>query len=58
MPTCAQGSSIPVMVNAVFGFLFLFFLVSSWSLVHMGSTGLAGLPVTLFGRRSVGALHL
>ena len=30
------------MVNTVFG---LVFLVSSWRLVHMGSTSLAGLPV-------------
>ena len=70
LPTCAQGSSIPVMGNAVFGIFC--FLVSSWRLVHMGSTSLAGLPVvyktwvtqvcllldTPFGRRSVGALPL
>ena len=51
---------------------FVFFLVSSWCLVHMGSFGLAELPVvyktwvtsvcllldTPFGRRSVGALPL
>ena len=71
LPTCAQGSSVPVMVNAVYG-RFLGFLVSSWCLVHMESSGLSGLPVvyktwvtevcllldTPFGRRSVGALPL
>ena len=44
MPACAQGSSVPVMENAVFG-VFLGFLVSSWCLVHMESTSLAGLLV-------------
>ena len=71
LPTCAQGSSVPVMGNAVFG-RFGGFLVSSWCLVHMESTSLVGLPVvyktwvikvclllnTPFGRRSVGALPL
>ena len=70
LPTCAQGSSVPVMGNAVL--VFFVFLVSSWRLVHMGSTSLAGLPVVYktwvtqvcllldmpFGRRSVGALPL
>ena len=69
LPTCAQGSSVSVMGNAVF---FFGFLVSSWCLVHMGSSGLSRLPVvyktwvtqvcflldTPFGRRSVGALPL
>ena len=69
--TCAQGSSVPVMGNTV-NCVFLGFLVSSWCLVHMGSSGLSGLPVvhktwvtqvcllldTPFGRRSVGALPL
>ena len=71
LPTCAQGSSVLVRVNAVFG-VFLCFLVSSWCLVHMGSTSFATLPVvykvwvtlvcllldTPFWRRSVGALPL
>ena len=70
LPTCAHGSSVPVMGNVVFGLSF--FLVSSWRFVHMRSTSLAGLPVvyktkvtrvcllldTPFGRRSVGALPL
>ena len=40
----AHGSSVSVMVNAVFG-LFCFLLVSSWCFVHMGSTSFTGLPV-------------
>ena len=52
LPTCAQGSSVPVMVNASCGvfffffffFFFLFFLVSSWCLVHMVSSGLCWSP--------------
>ena len=36
LPTCAQGSSVPVMENVSDG-VFLGFLVSSWCLVHMGS---------------------
>ena len=71
LPTCAQGSSVPVMENADLG-VFVAFLVSSWCLVHMGSASFACLPVvykawvtsvcrlldTPFGRRSVGALPL
>ena len=71
LPTCAKGSSVPVMENAVNG-VFLGFLVSSWCFVHMGSARFAGLPVvhkawvtlvcllldTPFGRRSVEALPL
>ena len=74
LPTCAKGSSVPVVGNAVLGVFFFFFVffVSSWCLVHMGSSGLSGLLVapktwvtlvcllldTRFGRRSVGALSL
>ena len=67
LPTCAKGSSVPVMENTVNGVFF--FLVSSWCLVHMESSSLVSLFahktwVTLvcllldtpFGRRSVGAL--
>ena len=36
LPTCAQGSSVPVMGNVSDG-VFGGFLVSSWCLVHMGS---------------------
>ena len=43
LPTCAQGSSVPVMGN-VFPGVFLGFLVSSWCLVHMGSPCFSGLP--------------
>ena len=64
LPTCAQGSSVPVLANALCG-VFLGFLVS-----HMESPSFAGLPVvyktwvtevfplldTPFGRRSVEAL--
>ena len=71
LPTCAQSSLVPVMGNVVSG-VFLGFLVSSWCLVHMESTNLAGLPVvyktwvtsvcllldTSIGRRLVGALPL
>ena len=71
LPTCARGSSVPVMENAVYGVVWGF-LVSSWCLVHMGSAGFASLPVvhktwffsvcllldTPFGLRSVGALPL
>ena len=46
LPTCAQGSSVPVMGNALHGVFFLvFFLGFSWCLVHMESPSLAGLPV-------------
>ena len=44
LPTCAKGSSVPVMGNFVNN-VFLGFVVSSWCLVHMGSSGLSGLPV-------------
>ena len=44
LPTCAKGSSVPVMGNTVNG-VFLSCLVSSWCLVHMGSAGLSRLPV-------------
>ena len=44
LPTCAQGSSVLVMVN-VFTGVFWGCLVSSWCLVHMGSLSFAGLPV-------------
>ena len=44
LPTCAQGSSVPVMGN-VFPGVFLGFSVSSWHLVHMGSPRFSGLPV-------------
>ena len=44
LPTCAQGSSVPVMVNALYGVFFVF-LVSPWCLVLLGSLSLAGLPV-------------
>ena len=47
LPTCAQGSSVPVMVNAGTGF-FLGFLVSSWCLVHMGSSGLSRYKTWVF----------
>ena len=64
LPACVMG-------NAINGVL-VYFLVSSWCLVHMGSSSLAGLPVvyktwvtqvcllldTPFGWRSVGALPL
>ena len=71
LPTCAKGSSVPVMGNTV-KWRFWAFLVSSWCLVHMESASFAGLPVvhktwvtevcllldTPFGRRSVEALPL
>ena len=68
LPTCAQGSSVPVVENAGF-WCFLGFLVSSWCLVHMESASFASLHVVCkawvtsvclppFGRRSVGALPL
>ena len=71
LPTCAQGSSVPVMENASYG-VFWVFLVSPWCFVHMGSPSSAGLPVvyntwvtqvcllldTPFGRRSVEASPL
>ena len=44
LPTCAQGSSVPVMEN-VASDVFLGFLASSRCLVHMESTSFAGLPV-------------
>ena len=70
LPTCAKGSSVLVMGNTVNGVFF--FLVSSWCLVHMGSSSLSGLPVvhktwvtlvcllldTPFGWRLVGVLPL
>ena len=43
LPTCAQGSSVTVMVNVVCG-VFLGFLVSSWCFVHMESASFASLP--------------
>ena len=68
LPTCAQGSSVPVTGNALFGVFFFF----PWCPTHTGSFSLAGLPVvyktwvtqvcllldTPFGRRLVGALPL
>ena len=68
LPTCAQGSSVPVMGNTVNGV----FWILHWCLVHMESSGLSRLPVvyktwvyqvcllldTPFGRRSVGAIPL
>ena len=44
LPTCAQGCSFPVMGDFCVWFG-IFFLVSSWCLVHMGSFGFAELPV-------------
>ena len=44
LPTCAQGSSVPVMGNVSDG-VFWVFWVSSWRLVHMGSPSFSGLPV-------------
>ena len=43
MPTCAKGSSVLVMGNAVNG-VFLGFMVSSWCLVHMESFSPSRLP--------------
>ena len=43
LPTCAQGSSVPVMENAVYD-VFFCFLISSWCLVHMESSSFATLP--------------
>ena len=71
LPTCAQGLSVPVVGNVTLD-VFLGIWASSQCLVHMGSTGVPGLPVvyktwvtlvcllldTPFGRRSVGALPL
>ena len=59
LPTCAQGSSVPVMGNAVFGVFWAFWLLLG-TLVHMESASFASLPVVdkPFGRRSVGALPL
>ena len=71
LPSCAQGSSVPVTGNVVDG-VFLGFLASLLCLVCLGGASLACLPfahktwVTLvcllldtpFGRRSVGALPL
>ena len=47
LPTCAQGSSVPVVGNAVLGVFFFFFWegVSSWCLVHMGISSSATLLV-------------
>ena len=39
LPTCAKGLSVPVMGNPV-NAIFLGFVVSSWCLVHVGSTSL------------------
>ena len=36
LPTCAQGSSVPVMGNVVLGVFGRCFLVSYWCLVRMG----------------------
>ena len=47
LPTCAQGSSVPVtgiVGNGVF-FGFLAFLASPWCLVHMGGASFASLSV-------------
>ena len=44
LPTCAKGSSVPLMGNVSNGFFWVF-LVSSWCLVHMESPGFSGLPV-------------
>ena len=71
LPTCAQGSSVPVMGNAVFGSFWAFRFLP-WCLVHLESSSLASPPVvyktwvtqvcllldTPFGRRSVEALPL
>ena len=71
LPTCAKGSSVPVMGNTGNGIL-VFFLASLLCLVCLGSASFAGLPyahktwVTLvcllldtsFWRCSVGALPL
>ena len=84
-PSCpfVESRSCMLFANVCEGFIsscygeyckwrFLGFLVSSWCLVHMGSSGLSRLPVvhktwvtqvcllpdTPFGRRSVGALPL
>ena len=45
LPTCAQGSSDPVMGNVGKMAFWFFFLVSSWCLVHLESPSSAGLPV-------------
>ena len=74
LPTCAQGSSVPVMVNMLCVALFGLFGISSVSCVFGGGEGvsLASHPVvykawvtlvcllldTPFGRRSVEALPL
>ena len=69
LPTCARGSSVPVMGNAVFGVLWAFLFLLG-VLCTLGSSSLSGLTVmykswvtevcllldTPFGRRSVGAL--
>ena len=45
LPTCAQGCSFPVMEDFCVGFgIFCFFLVSSWCLVHMGSSSFCWSP--------------
>ena len=44
LPTFAQGSSVPVMGNTV-NCVFWAFWVSSWCLVHVGSSGLSGVTV-------------
>ena len=44
LPTCAQGSSVPVMENVASG-VFWGFLASCRCLVHMESASFAGIPV-------------
>ena len=65
LPTCAQGSSVPVMENASFGvFWALWFLLWSPSFAGLPAvyktwvTQVCLLLDTPFGRRSVGALPL
>ena len=72
LPTCAQGSSVPVTGNIGNGVFFLAFWLLFSVFVHIESASLASLPVvhkawvtqvcllldTPFGRRSVGALPL
>ena len=71
LPTCAQGSPVPVVENSGIGIFGAFWLLFG-ALVHMGGAGFASLPVvykawvtsvcllldTPFGRRSVEALPL
>ena len=44
LPTCAQGSSVPVMGSTVDGVFWAFWFLLG-VLVHMGSSGFSGLPV-------------